>query len=590
VEEDAPAAVPSKGPIGPTKEQEEKKKPKKAFAGLKGGFFSKDAKASKRSQRPAARRERSPPPPSEEVPRAMVGSPQQKEGDEGGGVAPNALQGQAPPEARSAGPAPYLREVLQDGGLINMKLAHDIMLDGGIEVGPANSADPMAQALKDAMQRAYWDKFSATLDSGDLSACGDLISDEMESLVAHILDATPARTKERKAKIEAEVRAVLDITLLKQKIANGAFDGGQLYKMVRYVVEEHVLKLDAPAYDQDTTAWLQGVQAQLIRDDGVPLNPAEVLPGIFKFLMDKFSEIKFAVSNLTIRHELVPEILQYGADYERQRFEELIAKAAASEPPQEPLRRARQWYIQASALTHPAEEGKEDGFLRRVLQQGLLAMVFSPVAATRLNSLAGPGGEYEEIGQGGGEEGGIFPETLVWDAQRIEAFQSEVQLITLVGSTLLLCQEFFKRKGIVTSIPQQLELKTLLEKLLRSPRPTMEAILSGLLAKISEFVASGTEDTLLLDLRALLKDAIEKGEEQQVYKLLKRRLRDAARVCIVEGETVEEVMKGKAFSLVRPFTADIKVLLEKVSRVSQHHEKVYFYIYRNIAQELAASP
>merc|ERR1712224_977221 len=101
-----------------------------------------------------------------------------------------------------------------------------------------------------------------------------------------------------------------------------------------------------------------------------------------------------------------------------------------------------------------------------------------------------------------------------------------------------------------------------MEKLLRTPRPTMDTIVSGLCGKVSELLPKTSPDdvpseALLDDLNKLLREAIEKGETQPVYRILKQRVLEVAKACILQDADVDEVMAGSRFMLVRAFTDEI---------------------------------
>jgi len=188
------------------------------------------------------------------------------------------------------------------------------------------------------------------------------------------------------------------------------------------------------------------------------------------------------------------------------------------------------------------------------------------------------------------------------DAHRIEGFQSEVQLITLVGSTMLLCQEFLgKKNSILLSIEQQHGIKACMEKLLREPRPTVPIIVQGM----SDHVKSIWEEhgqlteadiaSLHTDLQTLLTKCIQSGESQPVYRTLKPRIFEALRRALCEidhsksvpvhvqlDEIITTLKSEQRFRLVLNFLEDLRSLAAKMSKVTRHHEVVYNHFYRGM--------
>jgi len=188
----------------------------------------------------------------------------------------------------------------------------------------------------------------------------------------------------------------------------------------------------------------------------------------------------------------------------------------------------------------------------------------------------------------------IFPETLALDARRIEDAQSEVQLIALVGTIILLVQQRVSQHGVVISVIQQYELKVRIEKLLREPRPTMEIITNGVAAEVAKLLAPMLKDDVVQEVvlasKTLIKEAIDQAAtlEQPLFKILVSRLSEVIESGILSGTDVgqlltdsENTYKGR-FSLLRPFSEEIKTLVGKISRVISHHEKVHHFLYKDV--------
>merc|ERR1719231_1955630 len=269
--------------------------------------------------------------------------------------------------------------------------------------------------------------------------------------------------------------------------------------MVKYIVEQHILKRDAKVHDKSTERWLRDLETLLL--NGTALQPAKVLPEVLKFIVDKLKAIKAAIARFQLEF-MLPYIKEGGVEYERKHWDGLYEKALQSDPPQDPLRRARAWLIEAIAATKRVE-GEELQLqipdVCRVLRYGILAMVGSSQPASRITSLGtsealAAGVEREEPA----EDDVIFPETLVWDLERIVGFQNEVQLVIMVSYTMLICVTFLEKQQVYMSAVQMNELKTLREKLLRKPRPTLDAITTGIAQQVFSMMPT-REERLLSD-------------------------------------------------------------------------------------------
>jgi len=509
------------------------------------------------------------------------------------------------------GPAEYLTTLLNSGSTMNIKDVHNILIDGW---EPSEKADdPLQKAIRAQMEPMIWDAFKEKLAAGDLT----VVQKEMTGLVDRIMAIIPKGVPEAKRQHrQAELEANLNGEFLAQRVENAAFDGAQLYGMLRYVVEENILMMDAPVHDSETKAWLQGMEAKLM-GSGV-LNPVELLPEIFKWLIDKLDSIKAMMSNHEIA-VLVPFILKEGAEYEARRFEDDCRERRAKG--EQPLRAAGQWYKQARELTAKRHPGGQESDTSLVLRQGIVAMIGHPVAACRITTLEPPplpkpGAQALDAPATTTEESSkevIFPETLVWDWPRIESYQNEIQLYALVGSTLLMAKETLKAKGVVVTVTQEYELKTLMEKLLRLPRPTLDTITHGMIAKVAEMVwpetlqqqpqpvsppkegqASAAASPAIIegqaqlaDLDAKLRNIIKNTEQQPLFNLLKNRYLEVLARCLVGGEIPEEVLADAKYKMILPFAEDLEFMMGKAARVVAHHEKVYHHVYSEFSKRRA---
>jgi len=499
-----------------TEEIQAPKKKKKKNNAMRG-FFDRPKKSKKRPELELKRD-------SSDIPR--VATPKKSEAPIVGDSIDLPPVEQEPSVKQAPGPADYLAKMLQDQTSINARLAHEIMIDGTYALDPLQGLqdDPLQKVLKDQMSKQYWDDFSAKILAGDLSQ----VKAEMESVIQHILEIWPDR---HRVQVKSELEAIMDPAFLTQRVEGGAFDGVQLFNMIKYIVERQILKLDSASHDEGTKVWLANVEQKLTGD--AEIQPAQILPEIFQWILEKLEEIKFATSNYQISL-LVPTIIENGAEYERERFQKMVKDGEALNPPVDQLRAAKVWFAEARELASAYDlDPKED--VSGVIKVGVMAMVGNSVPATRITCLkpavaatTSEGGSMRQKEK----EAIIFPETLAWDASRIETFQSEVQLVVIVSETLLMCKEFLSKEMFVTVRSDEVQdMKTLMTQLLRKPRPTMDIIVNGICAKVEDIIkpeaaknAAGSpskEAELrgkaeaapkgIKDLGAKLRDAIDKG-------------------------------------------------------------------------------
>lgn len=219
----------------------------------------------------------------------------------------------SPSEKPARGPAEYLTTLLNSASTMNIKDVHNILIDGwepsektddplqkathhpnpapgplpNSNWSPTPNPELNRQAIRAQMEPMVWEAFKEKLAAGDLS----LVQKELAGLVARIMDIIPKGVPQAKRQQrQAELEANLNGDFLAQRVEHGAFDGRQLFAMVRYVVEENILMMDAPVHDSETKAWLQMMETRLMGTE--PLNPLELLPEIFKWLIDKLDAIK----------------------------------------------------------------------------------------------------------------------------------------------------------------------------------------------------------------------------------------------------------------------------------------------------------
>ncbi|XP_054828110.1 T-complex protein 11-like protein 1 isoform X2 [Eublepharis macularius] len=185
-------------------------------------------------------------------------------------------------------------------GVTNMVLAHEIVVNGGFQIKPAELPEnSLEKKVRDIVHKAFWDCLEAQLkeDPPSYDHAIKLVGEIKEALLSFLL---PGHTRLRNQITEA-----LDLELIKQEAENGALD---ISKLAEFIIGM-MGTLCAPARDEEIKKLKE------IREI-VPLFRA-----IFSVLdLMKMDMANFAVSSIR------PHLMQQSVEYERKKFQELYEK------------------------------------------------------------------------------------------------------------------------------------------------------------------------------------------------------------------------------------------------------------------------
>ncbi|KAL8169804.1 UNVERIFIED_CONTAM: hypothetical protein K2H54_058069, partial [Gekko kuhli] len=277
-------------------------------------------------------------------------------------------------------------------GVTNMVLAHEIVVNGGFQIKPAELPEnSLEKRVRDIVHKAFWDCLEAQLkeDPPSYDHAIKLVGEIKEALLSFLL---PGHTRLRNQITEA-----LDLELIKQEAENGALD---ISKLAEFIIGM-MGTLCAPARDEEIKKLKEIHEI-------VPLFRA-----IFSVLdMMKVDMANFAVSSIR------PHLMQQSVEYERKKFQELYEKQPNS------LAFVTEWLQGAAddlrAKLPPAVGDAAASSSRTPSLCPLAVQNHAYLKLLRWNHLQKP-----------------FPETVLMDQTRFQEMQLELDQLILIGAVLL---------------------------------------------------------------------------------------------------------------------------------------------------------
>ncbi|XP_070618461.1 T-complex protein 11-like protein 1 isoform X2 [Erythrolamprus reginae] len=309
------------------------------------------------------------------------------------------IQQNTPSPSRSniseASPAQFVSvEELMDTakGVTNMALAHEIVVNGGFQIKPADLPEnSLEKRVRDIVHKAFWDCLEAQLKESPPSYdhAIKLVGEIKETLLSFLL---PGHTRLRNQITEA-----LDLELIKQEAENGALD---ITKLAEFIIGM-MGTLCAPARDEEI---------QKLKDI------REIVP-LFRAIFSVLDLMKMDMANFAVS-SIRPHLMQQSVEYERKKFQELYEKQPNS------LDLVTEWLQEAMVDLQSkfACASNNDA----ASASGIPAL--SPVAVQnhayiqllKWNHLQKP-----------------FPETVLMDQSRFQEMQLELDQLILIGAILL---------------------------------------------------------------------------------------------------------------------------------------------------------
>ncbi|XP_062973391.1 T-complex protein 11-like protein 1 isoform X2 [Elgaria multicarinata webbii] len=277
-------------------------------------------------------------------------------------------------------------------GVTNMVLAHEIVVDGGFQIKPADLPEnSLEKRVRDIVHKAFWNSLETQLkeDPPSYDHAIKLVGEIKETLLSFLL---PGHTRLRNQITEA-----LDLELIKQEAENGALDISKLAEFITGMMGT----LCAPARDEEIKK-LKDIH--------------EIVP-LFRAIFSVLDLMKMDMANFAVS-SIRPHLMQQSVEYERKKFQELHEKQPNS------LDFVTKWLQEATDdLRSKLVPAIDDGAASTSSVPAL-----SPVAVQnhaylkllRWNHLQKP-----------------FPETVLMDQSRFQEMQLELDQLILTGAILL---------------------------------------------------------------------------------------------------------------------------------------------------------
>ncbi|TSQ92653.1 T-complex protein 11-like protein 1 [Bagarius yarrelli] len=274
-------------------------------------------------------------------------------------------------------------------GVTNMALAHEIVVNGGFQIKPAEPAEgSLEKRVKEIMHKAFWHHLETQLNEDPP------VYEHAITLVGEIKETLLSFLMPYQGRLKGQIEEALDLSLIQQQAENEALN---ISNVAQFIINT-MGALCAPCRDEDICK---------LRDitDIVPL---------FRSIFEVLDKMKIDMANFAVR-SLRPHLLQHSVEYERNKFQEFLNKQPNA------LEFTQKW-LQESADS--VLRGAEDGATSSPSSSSQLLMNIHNQAYLRLLHWE-PGVES-------------FPETMLMDRGRFLEMQLELERLALVASVLLI--------------------------------------------------------------------------------------------------------------------------------------------------------
>jgi dsDNA-binding SOS-regulon protein len=321
--------------------------------------------------------------------------------------------------------------------------------------------------------------------------------------------------------MHASIRDAIDLELLKQEIKENSFD---MNKMINYLLDT-MSDLCAPVRDDEIKAIKQQEQKNKI-------------PMILKLL----EVMGLDLANFRIR-SLRPHLMNIARDYERDKFNKMLDEGAVR------LDNTREWLTDATLkLSETARQRnpervkleKNKPTYDQIFEEAFISLLCKtePIVETRL------------------------PETLGLDAKRMFDFQNEMQAMTIVASLVMLAKNFNNNTNL-TQLSERLFIMLQQE----------DVDIEQLSAEIEK--GDGHRSEII---RSMVNKTL--SHTDTIYLLLSRRVASVIKSTIQNKHFVTDaVITSYGLDHVR---IKLQELALKISKLVQHHRKVYAEWYNDI--------
>ncbi|XP_066494189.1 T-complex protein 11-like protein 1 [Tiliqua scincoides] len=277
-------------------------------------------------------------------------------------------------------------------GVTNMVLAHEIVVNGGFQIKPAELPEnSLEKTVRDIVHKAFWECLEAQLkeDPPSYDHAIKLVGEIKETLLYLLL---PGHTRLRN-----QITEVLDLELIKQEAENGALD---ISKLAEFIIEM-MGTLCAPARDEEIKK-LKDIH--------------EIVP-LFRAIFSVLDLMKMDMANFAVT-SIRPHLMQQSVEYERKKFQELCEKQPNS------LDFVTEWLQEAADdLKSRPPPALDDGTAPTSKGPLLCPIAIQNHAYLKLL-------KWDHLQK-------PFPETVLMDQTRFQEMQLELNQLILTGSILL---------------------------------------------------------------------------------------------------------------------------------------------------------
>ncbi|XP_053139537.1 T-complex protein 11-like protein 1 [Hemicordylus capensis] len=278
-------------------------------------------------------------------------------------------------------------------GVTNMVLAHEIVINGGFQIKPAELPEnSLEKRVRDIVHKAFWDCLEAQLkeDPPSYSHAITLVGEIKEALLSFLL---PGHTRLRNQITEA-----LDLELIKQEAENGALD---ISKLAEFIIGM-MGTLCAPARDEEIKK-LKDIH--------------EIVP-LFRAIFSVLDLMKVDMANFAVS-SIRPHLMQQSVEYERKKFQELCEKQPNS------LDFVTEWLQEAADDLKSNIPPAIDAAAASITEASILCPIdvqnHAYLKLLKWDHLRKP-----------------FPETVLMDQTRFQEMQMELDQFILTGAILLI--------------------------------------------------------------------------------------------------------------------------------------------------------
>ena len=322
------------------------------------------------------------------------------------------------------------------GSMTNEQLAHELLLNPQFSLSDdAMSEDKMVHVkITRSFERAFW-----------LSLADDLILPSYTRVLSVLKEISDGiQTLARGHYEETEIREIVDIDLIKQRISQDAFDFGDsvnlLDSIIRVICKVHN-RMKAERSSAETMQKWVAIMAKLQSSSE---DKKQAFCEALELCIERVHVVRTDCANNKLR-AIAPVIQHHGVEYERSHFKKKLELGQIT------LDNTKSWILHTI--------GKESVESMEALRAGS-AQAFESVVHTGVVDLLV---EYPNWG-GVTRSGDKVPETLLLDLLRIKGFNAHFHILVKRASIIVTVDRFIKsleagrRDAIMQEVLKALEV------------------------------------------------------------------------------------------------------------------------------------